>query len=99
MAPGIRGEKRKGYVDEGWDGIRESSAGCSHPCRVTRKSRGQGKSEFLLVKPSGQEQTHPSSNGCLLEDHCLLLASNVAEVIQGLPVRQVLKAQELPLPS
>ena len=43
MAPGGRGKERKVYLDEGWDGIRESSAGWSHHFRVTRNSRGAGK--------------------------------------------------------
>ena len=78
MAPGGRGEERKVYLDEGWDGIRESSAGYSHHCRVEVGGESLNSS---YPKTSGQEQTHPSSNGCLLEDHYLSLARNVAEVI------------------
>ena len=43
MAPEGRGEERKVYLDIGWDRIRESSAGRSLLCLVTRKSRGAGK--------------------------------------------------------
>ena len=43
VAPEGRGEERKVYLDIGWDRIRESSAGRSLLCLVTRKSRGAGK--------------------------------------------------------
>ena len=43
MAPEGRGEERKVYLDKGWDGIRENSAGRSRLCLVTRLSRGAGK--------------------------------------------------------
>ena len=43
VAPEGRGEEREMYLDEGWDGIRESSAGWNHHFRATRKSRGAGK--------------------------------------------------------
>ena len=65
------------------------------------ESRGRwGKSEFLLAEVLGPGAIHPSSNGCLLEDHCLLLARSVAELRQSLFVlRQALKAKEMPLPA
>ena len=43
MAPEGRGEERKVYLDIGWDRIRESYAGRTCLCLVTRKSRGVGK--------------------------------------------------------
>ena len=43
MAPVGRGEERKVYLDKGWDGIQESSAGRCRLCLVTRLLRGTGK--------------------------------------------------------
>ena len=37
------GEEKKVYLDKGWEGIQESSAGRSRLCLVTRLSRGAGK--------------------------------------------------------
>ena len=58
--------------------------GCTHSPGPVFKATELGKS--------------PSSDECLLEDHCLFLARNVAELTQGPPVlRQAIKTQELPL--
>ena len=78
-------------------GFRRAQQGIATTAGQPEIRGGWGKSEFLLAEVLRPGATHPSSNGCLLEDHCLLLARNVAEVIQGLPVMQVVKAQELPL--
>ena len=54
----------------------------------------------LQPRPSAQGSFAgeiPSSDECLLEDQCPLLARNVAELTQGPPVlRQAIKTQELP---
>ena len=80
-------------------GFRRAQQGIATTAGQPESQGGWGKSEFLLAEVLRSGATHPSSNGCLLEDHYLLLARNVAEVIQGLAVRQGLRAQELPLPG
>ena len=98
MAPEGRGEERKVCLNKGWD-RRALQGGTATAGRPESQGR-RGKTEFLLAEALGPGETHPSSNGCLLEVHSLLLARNVIELRQGLPVvRQALKALELPLPD